>query len=535
MALESFNNTATGETDAYITFVTTRDTNHAHGWNSFGFGDSMDGALMFVMYGDPADKSATGPTVSVRTATEHNRPTIVESHPEAGQFPDVRVINTEFITQRSSSAVTLSAQIICYSCDKWTGRPVSQPFQSFIWAVNIDQDFESDFTATADLDHHTFNSGRGVFFANIDRSFVSFEANTAQTSNANETNIFLHPEIDVTTITTHLKPSTNIGTQENLPPGLSSQSSSSGMASPGEKSIKSQLFLIHGILLSVSFLLLLPLGAMAMRVPARLLPYPPFKIHLTLQLLGTVSALVSMTLALILSRHWLRWHQSLGILVYILLLVQAYLGHTHHQNYLRTKSSTPFITPSHVILGRLLLLLGWTQIVLGLFWASWPSLFLLAVLGIITIEAGAVFFAHPFLLFIHRYILFSDSENSSTTSGWNRDKYNIPASRRRRQRELAAQHQAQLARSARDYELDSFTDPDDPETQHLARALDHHSDDDSSQEDDNGEPVVYSKESFGGMPSTGLMAGIPAKGLEDAEEDDRERGRWAPGASGSGS
>lgn len=455
LAYESFYNLTSSTNDAYITFVTTRETNSDIGWNAVGLGDEMRGSLMFVMYGDP--KSKTGPTVSIRSAQGHQEPQVIEKFGPDAPFPDVRVAGSEYISMKDSPQNTLAAHLICYGCDNWTGREVDQPFQPWIWAVNTEQDFAGNFDVHASLQAHSFVDGMGVFWTNVVKSQASDQTVAAV------------PAITNT--------KSNINAQDTQPSGLTTVV---GSPAPPHSSFRARMWAIHGFLMSLSVLLLHPLGVIAMRggIPNA------FKYHWLIQVSATLVSLVGMLMGILLSRAFTRWHQYIGFLLLLSLLIQPVLGYQHHRIYLRTRSKT-VLSPYHIWLGRSVQMLSWLNLLFGMVLKHWTFLWIMLAMALIMVEMGAVFFSPALVGFVRKYKPLDDMLDHRGRH------HNIDG-------------------TARGQGWEEYLDMSDQE------------DDD---EDGDGQEV-YSSEQHGAMPGTGFLSGIPKEGLDEEVEADKKN--WLP-------
>ena len=85
-----------------------------------------------------------------------------------------------------------------------------------------------------------------------------------------------------------------------------------------------------------------------------------FRYHWIIQGVASLTSLVGMLLGILLSRAYIRWHQYLGFLLLICLIVQSLLGWRHHMIYLLIKQKT-ILSTAHVWLGRFVLVFGWTS------------------------------------------------------------------------------------------------------------------------------------------------------------------------------
>ena len=124
----------------------------------------------------------------------------------------------------------------------------------------------------------------------------------------------------------------------------------------------SPLVIIHAIFLGGSFLILFPLGIIALRW------FKWVRVHWMLQIFATGVCLAGLIIAIVFSHRDAEYntfnqgHQIVGIIVVIPLFVQALLGYKHHRDYKKTAQKT-IISTSHIWLGRTLVVMGMVNIV----------------------------------------------------------------------------------------------------------------------------------------------------------------------------
>lgn len=125
----------------------------------------------------------------------------------------------------------------------------------------------------------------------------------------------------------------------------------------------SALIIVHAVCLAGSFLLLFPLGVIALRW------FKWVKIHWILQVLATVVCVLGLVIAIAFSAMdpeydtFNHGHQIIGILAVVALLIQALLGYKHHQKYKQTGHRT-VVSYFHLWLGRTVVILGMVNAVL---------------------------------------------------------------------------------------------------------------------------------------------------------------------------
>ncbi|EFY94379.1 eukaryotic cytochrome b561 domain protein [Metarhizium robertsii] len=126
----------------------------------------------------------------------------------------------------------------------------------------------------------------------------------------------------------------------------------------------------HGILMGLTFAVILPLGALLIRIPN--VKYGVW-IHAGWQLIGWACMIAGMVMGIrmgnILDRLHNNAHTILGTIIVVALLIQPFLGYIHHRRFMKTQRKGIW-TRIHVYYGRVLLILGIINGGLGLQLAS---------------------------------------------------------------------------------------------------------------------------------------------------------------------
>ena len=146
----------------------------------------------------------------------------------------------------------------------------------------------------------------------------------------------------------------------NAVPVISGKSNSNQNTSSGPVSA---LVIIHAVCLAGSFLLLFPVGVVALRW------FGWFTVHWILQIFATLICVIGLIVAIAFSAKDPEYdsfdesHQIIGIVVVLSLIVQAWLGYSHHRNYKKLGRRTWF-SYSHLWAGRVVIVLGMVNAVL---------------------------------------------------------------------------------------------------------------------------------------------------------------------------
>jgi len=178
-SLINYYNSTTQQSDLYVRMEAFRYQSSAKGWASLALGRQMQGALMFLIYGDPSAPGAA-PTLSVRTADGHHPPRPLDEMTGfySGVVPEVDVVSTRFEEytggyyqeklQMSPSHLAV-AEFIIRGYDRWTAAPVSNSSdqQAMIWSSNFKQDFQGDYSYERAIDMHQFGLGFGFLWVDL--------------------------------------------------------------------------------------------------------------------------------------------------------------------------------------------------------------------------------------------------------------------------------------------------------------------------------------------------------------------------------
>ena len=332
---------------------------------------------MFVTYGDPA----AGPlTTSIRTATGHHMPTpFLEASTDGAAVPDVRIVDAamepyvdELNTGNADGFThTDRKHIVCYGCNAWGGvaiDPLSSA-QPFIWASSRRQDFGGDFADDVHLDMHQMGAV-GFWWADLSASATS----TPEFGKVN-------PEYDEYQ-TTQIRPSGEPQANPYAPTGDTTTDAKEGPPKddpvPGTAAdtpppppkywpganIPISMLHLHGLLMSISFLVLFPIGTLFIRSGhAR-----AFNYHWTTQALAAILVGIGAVIGVVLSYSFSAVHQFLGFAIVGSLALQTVLGWRRHGDRDRNlkREIRGWVGVGHIWLGRGVMGAGWLNLLLGL-------------------------------------------------------------------------------------------------------------------------------------------------------------------------
>ncbi|KAI1415828.1 iron reductase domain protein [Hypoxylon sp. FL1857] len=333
MGLLMHRNVSSNSDDLYLSMSVTRPGLTSLGWTAIGLGEVMEGALMFIVYGDPM--SSEQPIVSIRKSIGHKQPSLVTREDMNGA--DLRVMRADWHPSASDPKTAVAMiSLVCYSCHLWPGTQVSATSKSqpFMWAWNSKQEFDV-FTYDAHLKmhaHHAGAGGWGNFYVDMARSVNTWHS---------------APGFPPIVPGVH-----TIGTSES--PGLSASYSIAWFK-------HDPVLHLHGLIMGVAFLLLFPVGVFAMRSGST----KAFKYHWIVQIVASGFTVAGFVLGLTIGRKVNTFHQILGITLVACLGVQSILGWRHHMVFLRIRRRT-WLSHSHIWLGRAMIIGGWSNLITGL-------------------------------------------------------------------------------------------------------------------------------------------------------------------------
>jgi Cytochrome domain of cellobiose dehydrogenase/Eukaryotic cytochrome b561 len=366
VAVTPYQNATSSSTDLYITI--TRNRSSTDGWLGIGLGPAMTGALMFLLYDDPQNPNSAMVT-SVRTAKGHHQPTELGAadFSEGQAFPDIRIVRSSYGDGATDpprtpgsppKTRTGTSQILIYSSPLWPKTTIdpSSPSQPWIWAHNPTSPISIG-DGTIQLHPHDPQHGFGFFWTDFKSAAAAASSSQAPPS---------FPTSDSSSGLLHLTTTT--------PPPIY------GLGGP---TIRNWMFHLHGLLTSLAFLLLYPLGALLLRTSDP----RAFNFHWTTQAFASVLLVLGATLGWVLSRKIELVHQLVGLAIVGAVGVQLLLGWRHHVRFLRTKrSGGSWMAKGHVWIGRMLMGLGWVNVLLGLCARGYSGFTVLAVACAVLVE-----------------------------------------------------------------------------------------------------------------------------------------------------
>ncbi|RDI82532.1 hypothetical protein Vi05172_g7305 [Venturia inaequalis] len=154
----------------------------------------------------------------------------------------------------------------------------------------------------------------------------------------------------------------------------------------------------HAFAMGLTFVIIFPLGVFFLRILERV------KLHIYTQTFGFFLVTLGVISGFAVSRSYNRSrnysnpHQIIGIVVYLLIIIQWTFGFLHHRTYLRTKVPIWMIKPHKFILGPLIMVLGIINVAFGFRFAvaGQDNLFyvplVIAVVLLMVVAIGAKWF-----------------------------------------------------------------------------------------------------------------------------------------------
>jgi hypothetical protein len=338
MAVFFYHNHTTSSHDLYLTMETRRSTTAAssvsNGWTAIGTGAQMEGALMFVMYGDAKnDDDGKGPTLSVRAVDQgHEPPHAFGKNPDDSKGGvDVQVLNSSWIP--SEDYYTGHVSLVCYNCGSWHGSAVSTKAVSQPWI-------------------YAFNANQGLAPYGDD-----------QRLNGHMPGGMGHFYVDMTSATTHHGGTLPEIDHSIMQKGASDKALDGHKPGLGEKIAARPIAYLHGLFMSIAFLILFPAGVLAIRSGLS----NAFRYHWITQGSAVACALCGAGMGLAMSEGNIfgPTHQKIGITVSLLLVLQVVSGWWHHVKFVQIRRRT-WVSWAHMSIGWIILVGGWINVLIGL-------------------------------------------------------------------------------------------------------------------------------------------------------------------------
>ena len=281
-------------------------------WIGVGIGDQMKGALMFIVY---PDNSGDSVTISPRIADGHSEP----SYQSDITVQKITASGPQGANSASGSRgnLKMTADGVCKSCLTWANGgsiDITNTRQPFIFAVGPTYPpIESD-SLSEGLSRHEFY---GQFTMDMTAATVSSDG--------------------------------------SVPAGPYTQKDASAATDTHMDNDPAPH--IHGLVMSVVFIILLPLGSLLLRV------WKKVKGHIITQCIAAVLFCMAFAGGCVVSqeynksKHFNSAHQVIGIILLLAIFTQLGLGATHHRIYKKEQRKT-IMGKIHLYLGPAIIFFG---------------------------------------------------------------------------------------------------------------------------------------------------------------------------------
>ncbi|TLD23493.1 Serine/threonine-protein kinase [Venturia nashicola] len=155
----------------------------------------------------------------------------------------------------------------------------------------------------------------------------------------------------------------------------------------------------HAFVMGLTFAIIFPLGVFFLRILEKV------SLHIYAQTFGLFLVIIGVFSGFVVSRSYNRSknfsspHQIIGLVIFLLILVQWTFGFLHHRTYLKTQTPTWMIKPHKFILGPLIMVLGLVNVALGFRFAvaGQDNLYYVPLVITVTLLMAVAFGAKTFL------------------------------------------------------------------------------------------------------------------------------------------
>lgn len=415
-AITQHYNATTGQSDMFLRYHWFRYRNSKNGWHAWAIGQQMAGSFMLIMYGDPNTPSLPM-TVDIRTSEGHAPPLpIREISRYDGHTPKVELVTAAFEEYKGDLKIeSLNekpthvgiCEVIIRGYETWTGYKSSNTSTNLdmIWASNYQQDMSNDFSPGRNIDMHSFGLGFGFLYVDmlnaatpepmfgpLDEMSGMKGVDETQKPGAPTPEELSAGEKYIAQQISHSSPNDATPTTESSPvateqAGKDASTQDKPIEQPVRtvmgKTIRDWMWHLHGLLMTLAFLALYPFGTYLIRSGNT----NAFNSHWTVQSLATVALVIGSIIGYINSYSISVKHQYIGIAMLLAIATQILLGWRHHVQFLATKRKG-WLSRSHIILGRIVLPVGYINIILGMQLRGYGWFTILLVIVLIVLECA---------------------------------------------------------------------------------------------------------------------------------------------------
>ena len=308
-----------------VDYVLTAAEDVEVGWLALGFGASMVGSDMVVMW--PNEDG--GITLSQRFADSYSEPTIVQSPARVATV-------SESLSSTSGPNTKLAFSI-----------PVGGELEhNIVYAIGSQRPSSSDSSAPIAI-----HSSTGQMRLDLSKPIEGSDSN----GNSDTNNGSPAPDI--------------------------SQVPSGGSSGQEEEPLRKyeKVIVAHAAFMFIGYLVLLPAGALIARY-LRTFSHVWYRIHWIVQVIAGGFILIGFGLGVqatneLSGRHWVTSHQNVGLVLLIIYIAQCSIGYVIHKwkpRSFRKTGKRPAQNYFHAVFGLLILFLALVQMRNGL-WDEWPN------------------------------------------------------------------------------------------------------------------------------------------------------------------
>ncbi|KAF6808126.1 integral membrane protein [Colletotrichum sojae] len=322
-------------------------------WVALATGSTMSNSNMFIMYTDGNGNV----TISPRTARGHNMPQV-----------DSNGADLKLLAGSGVSDGRMTANVLCTNCASWSSGSMSLNSATSSWIA-------------------AWKAGSAINSASNSQSIQQHDDHTS-----------FSLDLSQATVQTDSNPFAN-GVVENGGGNGNGNSGGGGSTSGGSGGVvfsggggKSAILLAHGVIMSIVFVALYPLGAILMPLVGK------WMAHAVWQSIAFALMWVGFGTGYAYARDngylFAQTHTLLGTVVVALLAIQPFLGYAHHAYYKKFQTRG-VVSHVHIWYGRSLMIIGIVNGGLGLQLANTPNRYVIAysvvaaVLGVMWLGAAA--------------------------------------------------------------------------------------------------------------------------------------------------